>query len=131
MPSTAVSKKEGGLCIKNLKSQNQSSMLKWLWRFVSHEESLWKEVIKEKYDMEGKWTTKTVEGPYGVSLWKSIRNLWPKLMNKVSFKVGNDMKIYFWEDKWLGQGALKQLFPDLHILSQQHQATIGEVWSNR
>ncbi|KAF3627776.1 putative HUA2-like protein 3-like [Capsicum annuum] len=59
-----VNKQEGrGLGIKNLKSQSQSLMLKWLWRFAS-DESLWKEVIKEKYDMEGKWTTKTVEGPY-------------------------------------------------------------------
>lgn len=88
-------------------------------------------MIKEKYGREGKGTTKIVEGLYGVSLWKSIMNLWPKLMNNVSFKVGNDMKTSFWEDKWLGRGILKQLFPDLHILSQQQHATIGEVWSNQ
>lgn len=102
--------------------------MKWLWRFAE-EQSLWKKVIREKYGMNGKWTTKSVNGPHGVSLWKSIRNLWPKFMNKTSFSVGNGIKISFWKDNWLGQGSLSQMFPDIYILNQQQEATIGEVWN--
>lgn len=63
-----TSKKEGGLGIKNLIIQNQSLMMKWLWRFAAEEQSLWRDAIKLKYGMDGKWTTKAVNSTYGVSL---------------------------------------------------------------
>ncbi|KAG5611511.1 hypothetical protein H5410_022792 [Solanum commersonii] len=37
--------------------------------------------------------------------------------------------ILFWDDNWLGNGSLKQLFPDIYLLNQQHEATVQEVWS--
>lgn len=84
--------------IKNLRIQNRSLQIIWLWRFVSDEQSLWKRVIKAKYDMEGVWITKEVSSTYGVGLWKTISNLWSKSSLKTSFKVGNGIKIAFWED---------------------------------
>lgn len=84
--------------IKNLRIQNRSLQIIWLWRFVSDEQSLWKRVIKAKYDMEGVWITKEVSSTYGVGLWKTISNLWFKSSLKTSFKVGNGIKIAFWED---------------------------------
>ena len=35
----------------------------------------------------------------------------------VSFKVGNGNAERFWEDKWLGENTLKELFPSLFRLS--------------
>lgn len=125
----SVSKKKGGLGIRNLRVQNHSLMMKWFWRYGSNENSLWKEVIKGKYGVEGNWAAKHVSGPYGVSLWKSIRNLWPKFRSKAHFRIGNGLKTSFWEDNWLGQNSLKQLFPDIYILNQQQEAIVGEVWS--
>lgn len=54
-------------------------------------------VIKAKYDMEGVWITKQVSSTNGVSLWKTISNLWSKFSLKTSFKVGNGF-----EDSLLG-----------------------------
>ncbi|OIS95712.1 cbl-interacting serinethreonine-protein kinase 9, partial [Nicotiana attenuata] len=129
--SLTTSKKTGGLGIKNLRVQNHSLMMNWLWKFAADEQSLWREVVREKYGMEGKWTTKPVRSPYGVSLWKSIRNCWPKVINKAKFKVENGMKISLWDDIWLGQGPLKQLFPDIYTLNQQQKATLDEAWTNQ
>ncbi|XP_070006138.1 uncharacterized protein [Nicotiana sylvestris] len=64
-------------------------------------------------------------------LWKSIRNLWPKIINKSNFRIGNGLKVSFWEDNWLGQGSLKQPFPDIYLLNQQQEATVAEVWTNQ
>lgn len=64
--SLVISKKDGGFGEKNIKVQNQSLMMKWLWRFASIEHSLWKEVIREKYGMEEHWTINMVSEP---SLW--------------------------------------------------------------
>ena len=36
---------------------------------------------------------------------------------------------FFWDDNWLGNGSLKQLFTDIYLLNQQHEATVQEVWS--
>ena len=84
---------EGGARIKNLKIQNQSLMMKWLWNFNSDEYPLWEKIIMEKYGLDGRGTTKVSNSPYGVDPWKSIRNLWPKLLAKTMFSIGNGRKV--------------------------------------
>lgn len=119
-------KKEGGMGIKNLKAQNQSLLLKWLWRFVS-KEGLWKEAIVSRYEMEDFWITKDVRNPYGVGLWRSIRNQWPKIWGNSRPVIGNGRKISFWNDVWVGQHTLKHLFPVIHNLNQQKSAIVAEI----
>ena len=41
-----VRKNTGGLGIRNLRKQNQSLMMKWLWKFANEDNMLWKEVTK-------------------------------------------------------------------------------------
>ncbi|XP_049372092.1 uncharacterized protein LOC125837001 [Solanum verrucosum] len=77
------------------------------------------------------WSTSMVTNTYGTSLWRTIRNLWPKLRGNCKIKIGNGVKVSFWEDSWLEQGPLKTLFPDVFILNQQQRATVAEVWSNQ
>ncbi|KAG5593819.1 hypothetical protein H5410_035051 [Solanum commersonii] len=84
-----------GAGIKNMKMQNKSLMMKWLWKFITEENMLWKEVICAKYEMEDKWITKAVAIPYSCSIWRS------------------------------------KLFPDLHLLSFQQQATVAEMWTGQ
>ncbi|OIT06900.1 clip-associated protein [Nicotiana attenuata] len=123
-----ISKREGGLGIKNLRKQNKCLLMKWLWRFPKEEQTLWGKVIKAKYGKEGFWMTKEVKNPYGISLWRSIRNLWPNLFHDLSLNVRDGRKTLFWEDNWLGIGSLKNLFPDIFTLNQQQGATVKEVW---
>lgn len=53
-----INSKQGnrGLSIKNLK-QNESLMLKWLWKFANEDGMLWKDVITAKYGIVDKWIT--------------------------------------------------------------------------
>lgn len=115
--------------VKNLKKQNQSLLMKWLWRYTNEEHSLWRRVITDKYGEEGPWKTKAVNNVYGVSVWKTIRNLWQIFSNKINHRVGNGQKIFFWQDNWMGQQPLKTMYPDIFIINQQQKATINEVWS--
>ncbi|WMV11476.1 hypothetical protein MTR67_004861 [Solanum verrucosum] len=112
-------KKEGGLGIKNLKAHNKSLLLKWLWRLATDYQSLWKDTIFARYGKEGSWTTKEVNTPYGVGLWRTIRNQWPRIWNNSVINVGNGRKTLFWNDTWMGQTPLRQQFPDIYILNQQ------------
>ena len=117
--------------VRNLKTQNQCLLIKWLWRLAFNEQALWKKVIQAKYEMEGHWSTSMVTNTYGTSLWRTIRNLWPKHRGNCKIKIGNGIKVLFWEDNWLELGPLKTLFPDVFILNQQQRATVAEVWSNQ
>uniref|UniRef100_A0A0V0HUE9 Putative ovule protein n=1 Tax=Solanum chacoense TaxID=4108 RepID=A0A0V0HUE9_SOLCH len=45
MGELLVDKKAGGLSIRNMKKQNWSLMMKWLWKFATDEGMLWKEAI--------------------------------------------------------------------------------------
>lgn len=89
--------------IRNLDIQNQCYMMKWLWRFASSEQAL----------------------------WRAIRNQWPKLRGNCNIKLGNGRRTSFWEDKWLEQGSLKTLFLDIFWLNQQIRATVAEIWSSQ
>ena len=71
--------------------------------------------------------TKEVLTPYGVSLWKSIRILWPLLKINTTIWVGNDSKTSFWEDKWLGNFSVKSIFPEMHDLAVNKQVSVAEV----
>lgn len=45
--------------------------------------------------------------------------------------MGNGRRIPYWNDGWLGHGALKALFPDLFGFSSSPNATIEETWRSQ
>ncbi|KAG5615870.1 hypothetical protein H5410_015694 [Solanum commersonii] len=106
------------------KVDNLAAILGW-----REENMLWKEVIYANYEIEDKWITKMVTTPYGCSIWRLVRNLWSLLVSIINFKVGNGLKVAFWEEKWLAQRTLKQLFLDLHLLSFQQHAIVAKMWT--
>ena len=44
----------------------------------------------------GGWSTRLVNGSYGASLWKYIRNGWEKFSHFVKFELEDDTRISFW-----------------------------------
>jgi hypothetical protein len=67
----------GGLGVRNLIKFNQALLGKWLWRYATEREALWRVVVEAKYDsLSGGWCSKEVVGPFGVGVWKHIRRGW-------------------------------------------------------
>lgn len=106
-------KQSGGLGIRNLGLQNKCLLTKWLWRFTIEEQSLWREVVESKYGLDGDCCFNLVHSSYGVSVWRTIRNLWPSLNRNIVFKVGNGANILFWKENWIGNETLMASFPNL------------------
>lgn len=75
--------------------------------------------------------TKEVHTPYDISLWKSIRVLWPFMKNRTTVKVGNGYKTSFWEDKWSGSESLKGLFPEMFGLAVQQNMSLANIWTQQ
>ena len=49
-----ANKKEGGLGIRSLVALNKALFGKWSWRFIEERETLWKQVIIDKFGLDGR-----------------------------------------------------------------------------
>ncbi|KAG5620177.1 hypothetical protein H5410_005395 [Solanum commersonii] len=121
-------KRVGGMGIKNMKNQSKALRMKWLWKYSNDNQKLWGSVIKAKYEESDSWMTKEVTTPYGVSLWKSIRELWNEFKPNTKIKVVDGIKTRF--GRMIGmQKEIWRLFPDIHYLVLQQQSTIADLWT--
>ncbi|KAG5569955.1 hypothetical protein H5410_059721 [Solanum commersonii] len=124
-----LSRNQGGLGLKNLSLQNSCLLQKWLWRFCTEDRALWRRFIAGKYGLLNQWTTEEVMGTFGCSVWKTIRRIWPHFRNNICISVGDGMKTQFWNEIWIGEDSLRNLFPHLYTLSLQNNDTVAQVWS--
>ncbi|WJZ83602.1 hypothetical protein VitviT2T_003270 [Vitis vinifera] len=124
-------KEEGGLGIRKIDLLNKALLGKWVWRYAYEKDNLWKTVIGVKYGQEGcGWKTKEVCGPFGVGLWKDIMKEVDWCWENIDFKVGKGNRVLFWTDKWCGNEALAQSYPQLFTLAGHKNAKICEVWDS-
>ena len=77
----------------------------------------------------GGWSSDIVWGPYGVSLWKSIRQEWPSFLKHLTFDVGDGAKVKFWHDRWCGVLCLKDAYPKLFTISRTRDASMADPMS--
>ncbi|RVW99827.1 putative ribonuclease H protein [Vitis vinifera] len=124
-----AAKKDGGLGIRNLAIFNKALLGKWLWRFANENESLWKQIISSKYDLQdGGWCSKGVRDRYGVGVWKAIRNGWENFRSHSRFLVGDGTRVKFWKDLWCENQSLEEAFPILFNLSVNKEGLVAEAW---
>ena len=108
-------KEKGSLGIRKLALLNKALLGKWIWRFASEKENLWKKVISVKYGQESLgWRTNEANETFGVGVWKEILKETNWCWENIKFKVGNGIKITFWTDHWYGIATLSQSFPQLY-----------------
>lgn len=121
---------KGGLEISSLYALNRAILFKWIWRFYTHESSLWAQVIKGIHGEDGK-IGKTVSN-FHSSIWldivKEIESLKQQGMNfscYVHKKMGNGLHTYFWDDIWKGDTALKILYPRIYALETNKNISVA------
>lgn len=105
---------KGGLGIRNLRLQNNSLLMKWLWRYNEEDIAIQKEVTVAKFGELNPWCTEIVTEPFGVGVWRKIRALRPPMEANLKFEVvGNGDKIKFWKGRWIDHIPLMESFSDL------------------
>ncbi|MCH84271.1 RNA-directed DNA polymerase (Reverse transcriptase), partial [Trifolium medium] len=106
----------GGLGIRNLRIMNDACLMKLGWNLRTKKESLWTQVLWGKYGRDGNATTELVVKHTDSNLWKTIADLWPRLIEHEYWAVGNGSSINFWTDKWLDDntriGDLVSVIPE-------------------
>ena len=104
--------RQEGFGIRSLAALNKALLGKWNWKFAIERNSLWKQVIIDKYgEEEGGWCSKEVKGAYGVGLWRAIRKDWEIICSRSRFIVGNGRKVKFWKDLWCEDQAFEGCLP--------------------
>jgi len=133
--SVCQQKRNGGLGVKDVRVVNVNLLAKWRWRLLVGDKALWKDVLKEKY---GACVENMMGGgpcviPNNASLWwKDIARLddfgghgW--FSSELSKRVGNDLHTSFWKVRWRGETTFKIKYPRLFSISNQKEATIGDL----
>jgi hypothetical protein len=49
-------------------------------------------------------------------------------LNLGQFQLGNGHNVRFWEDKWLGNHTLKELYPTLFIITRKKHISVVSVF---
>lgn len=132
-----MDKKLGGLGIRNLKVVNNCLLAKWWWRFGREDNSLWKQLICNKYRSEGgRWFPFHAEATNISRVWsdnilvnESNNSLFNYYLHNVELRIGNGERLSFWVDNWLGTSCLKSQFPRLYYLSVERDISLHMLWS--
>lgn len=122
---------QGSLGAGALKEKNEALMAKWLWQFPLEPRSLWNNITKSKYGTSSNgWDAKS--GTIGSSCnpWKDISYGYQTFHECCSLVVGNGKRVRFWEDSWVNEGVLKNLFPRLFAVSTKQLLSISHFVDN-
>ncbi|GJS77431.1 RNA-directed DNA polymerase, eukaryota [Tanacetum coccineum] len=112
-------------------AQNQALMLKWIWRFMSNDSSLWSRFIKAMFGVRGS----LVDTVYfhWCSNWldinrelQSMSRQGLNLLSHAKLKVGDGTNTLFWNDVWLAESPLNLCYPRLFSLEDDKLISISD-----
>ncbi|KAJ9560860.1 hypothetical protein OSB04_006020 [Centaurea solstitialis] len=126
-------KEYGGLNIQSLKVKNLALLAKWLWRFLTTGDALWKSVIMELHgsleknprpetDLSSPW--KTI-----MKVNDEIENLGVELLSGFFRSTANGSPMTFWDLNWSASGPkLKEIFPRLYAKEVNKNIPFKDRW---
>lgn len=118
----------GGLGINRIRETNRALLSKWLWRFSQDGDSLWRQVIANKYGVVNDWETETSTRPYGCGCWRAIMKTAEDFKRGTEFEIGSGSRIRFWKDRWCSDRLLLLESPFLFNLVNNNETTVVACW---
>nr|GEV92479.1 RNA-directed DNA polymerase, eukaryota [Tanacetum cinerariifolium] len=123
-----ASKKYGGLGVSSFYALDRALLFKWVWSYISHDNSLWSWVIYAIHGLNGQ----VLSAPFN-STWSSIINEVNSLKDKsvdlishCKIRVGKGTCTSFWNDLWIGDSLLKLSFPRLYALEEKKHISVAD-----
>ncbi|GJV09846.1 RNA-directed DNA polymerase, eukaryota [Tanacetum coccineum] len=125
-------KKHGGLGVSSFYALNRALLFKWMWRFLSRDNSLWFRTIL------------AIHGPYGQGLAAAHPSNWSTIIKEVDvlkaqgidlishckIRIGNGRSTSFWKDLWIGDCRLCDKFPRLYALDVNKECSVTSKMSD-
>ncbi|GJV47243.1 RNA-directed DNA polymerase, eukaryota [Tanacetum coccineum] len=107
---------------------NRALLLKWTWRFVSQDGSLWFRVIQALYGSDIVSHSVTFSSTW-CSIVRELRLLSGRGFDFLSFckrRIGDGKGTRFWLDKWNDDKPLKVVFPRLFSLESDKEILVAD-----
>ncbi|GKC08256.1 RNA-directed DNA polymerase, eukaryota, reverse transcriptase zinc-binding domain protein [Tanacetum coccineum] len=123
-----AAKIKGGLGVSSFHALNRALLLKWVWRFVSHDGSFWFRVIQAIYGsrivkhsvrMASNWC----------SILRELHLLKEKGFDFLSHchkRIGDGNNTRFWIDIWKGDRPFKDVFPRMFALELDKDVSVAD-----
>ncbi|GKB25032.1 RNA-directed DNA polymerase, eukaryota, partial [Tanacetum coccineum] len=115
-----ASKSQGGLGVSSFFALNRALLLKWYWRFLTKDGSLWSQVIQA---IHGDNFNCANNSP---SLWStiireinSLKDIGFDFMSHCKIRIGNGCATKFWTDKWALDVTFRDRFPRVYALDME------------
>ena len=115
------SKDQDGLGIINLRNFSLALKCKLLWNLLTCNLCLkWPCLVKSRYYAYNNMSALLNMAPIGASpLWQELKRCFPIVNMLSSFSLSDGKNIIFWENKWVGDLALKHTWPYLYSISRK------------
>ena len=75
----------------------------------------------------GGWYTRSVNGPYGVGLWKNISQGQPFFSRHILYDIGDGSRVKFWQDRQCGETSLAVIYPELFRFCRDKEASVAKL----
>ncbi|GKC94156.1 RNA-directed DNA polymerase, eukaryota [Tanacetum coccineum] len=128
-----ASKKRGGLGVSSFFALNRALLLKWVWRFISQDGSLWSRVIRAIYGHKiDAHTTHTSSN--WCAIVRELHSLKDKgfdFWSHCKKRIGNGIDTSFWYDCWIDDLALHIKFPRLFALELDKDISVAEKMNSQ
>ncbi|GKB00905.1 RNA-directed DNA polymerase, eukaryota [Tanacetum coccineum] len=121
-----ASKVQGGLGVSSFFALNRALLIKWYWRFLSNDGSLWSHVIQA---IHGDKLDHVSNSP---SLWStilreinSLKDIGFDFMSHCKKRIGNGRATKFWTDKWVLDVTFRERFPRVYALDMDKECLVA------
>nr|GEW75034.1 RNA-directed DNA polymerase, eukaryota, reverse transcriptase zinc-binding domain protein [Tanacetum cinerariifolium] len=123
-----ASKKYGGLGVSNFYALNRALLFKWVWRYLSHDNSLWSRVISGIHGLNGQVLSAAFNSTWSsiINEVNSLKDKGVDLISHCKIKVGKGTCTSFWNDLWIGDSLLKLSFPRLYALEDKKHIYVAD-----
>ncbi|GKD84122.1 hypothetical protein Tco_1350961 [Tanacetum coccineum] len=122
-----ASKKNGSLGVSSFHALNRALLLKWVWRFLSQDGSIWSRVISAIYGPSLEHHQVNHSSSW-CSILRETRLLASKGFDFVSHckkRVGDGQNTRFWSDTWISDLPLCFRFPRLFALEEDKEVYVA------
>ncbi|GJT69456.1 RNA-directed DNA polymerase, eukaryota [Tanacetum coccineum] len=107
---------------------NRALLVKWVWRFLSRDNSLWARIIHAIHGLNGQELSASHSSTWS-SIVKEINILKTQGIDIIShckIRVGNGRSTSFWNDLWIGDSCFRYKFPRLYALDINKECTVAD-----
>nr|GEV87948.1 RNA-directed DNA polymerase, eukaryota [Tanacetum cinerariifolium] len=117
-----------GLGVLSFYALNRALLFKWVWRYLSHDNSLWSRVISAIHGLNGQVLSTAFNSTWS-SIINKVNSLKDKGVDLISYckiRVGKGTCTSFWNDLWIGDSLLKLSFPRLYALKEKKHISVAD-----